>query len=260
MEEVGNTKQPLQLKNWFFTFNNYNSNDIRDLETVFTSIDGCKYVFQEELGENGTKHLQGQINLTKKMRWSQFKLSKNIHWEKTRNVKCAIEYCTKLDTRNGDIYCNFKLPKPIYCIQKNELYDWQIDIVNIIVQDPDPRKIHWFVDEIGGKGKSELCRYLCMKHDAILLTGKGADMKYGIMKYFEKNNVYPETIVIDLPRTFNSDYLCYTGIEEIKNGMFFNTKYESDMVIFNRPHIIIFSNNTPDTTKLSLDRWIIKEI
>lgn len=260
MVEVGNTKQPLQLKNWFFTFNNYTNDDIRDLETCFKSIDGCKYVFQEELGENGTKHLQGQINLEKKMRWSQFKLSNKIHWEKTKNIKSAIEYCQKLETRNGNIYSNIKMKKPIKCIKKENLYLWQQEIIKIIENEPDDRKIYWYVDEKGGIGKSELCRYLCLNHDAILLAGKGSDMKYGIMKYYEKNKEYPEIILIDLPRTYNNDYLSYTGIEEIKNGMFFNTKYESDMVIFNRPHIIIFSNCVPCVDNLSNDRWIIKNL
>lgn len=260
MGEVGNTKQPLQLKNWFFTLNNYTNDDIRDLETCFNSLSGCKYVFQEELGANGTPHLQGQINLTKKMRWSEFKLTNRIHFEKTRNVRDAIEYCRKLDTRNGKIFSNIKIPKPIQRINKESLYDWQKEIVAIINEEPDPRKIYWYIDKEGGKGKSELCRYLCLEHDAILLAGKSGDMKYGIMKYNEKRGYYPEVILIDLPRTFDNNYLCYTGIEEIKNGMFFNTKYESDMVIFNRPHIIIFSNTKPDKDNLSLDRWVIKEL
>lgn len=260
MGEVGNTKQPLQLKNWFFTLNNYTNDDIRDLETCFNSLSGCKYVFQEELGANGTPHLQGQINLTKKMRWSEFKLTNRIHFEKTRNVKDAIEYCRKLDTRNGKIFSNIKIPKPIQRIGKESLYEWQKEIVEIVKTEPHPRHIYWYVDEQGGKGKSELCRYLCLEEDAILLTGKASDMKYGIMKYNEKRGYYPETILIDLPRTFDSSYLSYTGIEEIKNACFFNTKYESDMVIFNRPHIIIFSNTIPDKDKLSVDRWIIKEL
>lgn len=86
-------------------------------------------------------------------------------------------------------------------------------------------------------------------------------MKYGIIKYIEKHNgIAPKIILIDLPRTFNKDYLSYSGIEEIKNGMFFNTKFESDMVIFNRPHIFVFSNGHPDVSNLSLDRWKINEL
>lgn len=70
----GNTKssrvksqQPLQLKQWFFTFNGYLESDILLMEERFKEI--CfKYVFQEEIGENGNKHLQGNIWLLKKMR------------------------------------------------------------------------------------------------------------------------------------------------------------------------------------------------
>jgi len=259
MVEVGNTKQPLQYKNHFFTWNNYPSDAKEILETKFKSLK-CDYVFQEEKGEQGTPHIQGCLFLTKRLRWSQFNLPKEMHWEKTRNAKSAIDYCCKIDTRNGEVRTNIVLPEPIDCIDKENLYEWQRDICELITKKPDPRHIYFIIDKEGGKGKSELCRYLCLKEGAILLGGKAGDMKYGIMKYEEKNKRYPRTILIDLPRTFDSDFLCYQGIEEIKNGMFFNTKYESNMVIFNRPHIFIFSNKKPCMDKLTTDRWIIQDI
>lgn len=260
-EEAGNTvKQPPQLVKWFFTFNNYTLNDIERLERYFNLV--CKeYVFQEELGKNNTPHLQGNIYLKKAMRWSEFDLPKTIHWEKTKNYQSALLYCSKLDTRNGKIYTNIELPEPIECLNIEQLYEWQKEIYDYCQNKPHPREILFVCDKEGNKGKSELCRFLCIKNKAILLSGKTQDMKYGIIKYFEKNKKYPKIILIDLPRTYNTDYLCYTGIEEIKNGMFFNTKYESDMIIFNRPHIIIFANNKPDNfDNLSHDRWIIKEL
>lgn len=260
MREVGNTKQPLQLKKWFFTFNNYTQKDIERLETYFKAV--CKeYVFQEEIGENNTPHLQGNIYLHKKMRWSQFNLPKEIHWEKTHNYEAAIDYCMKNDTRNGKIYTNIEPREEIECINLEDLYDWQKEIYEYVNNKPDPREILFVIDKEGNKGKSELCRFLCIKNKAVLLSGKTNDMKYGIIKYFEKNNRYPKIILIDLPRTYNSDYLCYTGIEEIKNGMFFNTKYESEMCIFNRPHIIIFTNEKPaNANNLSQDRWKFKDL
>ena len=70
-EENGNTihslpsknqkKQGNQLKNWFFTWNNYPNDAIETLETTFKQI--CiKYVFQREIGEEtNTPHIQGSI-------------------------------------------------------------------------------------------------------------------------------------------------------------------------------------------------------
>lgn len=65
--------------------------------------------------------------------------------------------------------------------------------------------------------------------------------------------------IMDFPRTVEG-YVSYSAIEEIKNGMFFNGKFESSMVMFNTPHIVIFANFLPDTSKLSKDRWVIENI
>jgi len=255
---VGNTKQPPQLVKWFFTFNNYTLEDIERLERYF-KLKCREYVFQEEIGENKTPHLQGNIYLWKPSRWSEFDLPKTIHWEKCHNYENAIAYCSKEKTRNGKIYTNIILPEPLEYIKYDDLYDWQKEICEYVDNKPHPREILFIIDKEGNKGKSELCRYLCIEKKAVLLSGKTQDMKYGIIKYFEKNKRYPKTILIDLPRTYDTNYLSYTGIEEIKNGMFFNTKYESEMCIFNRPHIIIFTNNEPENiNNLSKDRWKFK--
>jgi len=258
----GNSIHPPQInqcKNWFFTLNNYTLSDIETIDTTFKRL--CKtYIFQEETGSNGTPHLQGSIILKKKMRWSEFKLNKNIHWEKTRNSSASIDYCCKVETRTGNIYTNIEQPEEIECIKKEQLKEWQKEFVEWCQTKPEPRTIIWAVDKEGNKGKSELCRYLCINHKAICIAGKCNDMKYGIMKYIEKNKRGPKIILIDLPRTYDNEYLSYTGIEEIKNGMFYNTKYESEQVIFNRPHVIIFSNDEPKKESLSKDRWKIMHL
>jgi len=42
--------------------------------------------------------------------------------------------------------------------------------------------------------------------------------------------------------------------------MITNTKFETGVKVFNPPHIVVLSNEYPDTEKVSLDRWCIKEI
>ena len=259
----GNTSTPTKKnispsKQWCFTYNNYNKNECVPIILDILQNNNCKYVFQEETGENGTHHLQGSIMFDNKVRpMGIFKLFPSIHWEKTKDLKASIKYCCKEDTRTGDVYSNIPLPKPIKLIQ--DLKPWQIEICKILQDEPDERTIHWFVDYDGGIGKSCFTKYLCVKYSAIVLCGKASDMKQGVMQYNEGNGYFPNIIIIDLPRTFNKDYLSYCGIEEIKNGCFYSPKYEGGMCIFNCPHIIVFSNFLPDTAKLSGDRWKVKE-
>jgi len=46
-------------------------------------------------------------------------------------------------------------------------------------------------------------------------------------------------------------------LESIKNGLIVNTKYETGSKLFNSPHIIVFSNMSPDVSAMSMDRWKI---
>lgn len=255
----GNTSNPNRpvchpSKQWCFTYNNYDIEKDVPIILDILSNNNCKYVFQEETGESGTRHLQGSIIFENKVRpMSLFKLFSSIHWEKTKDLKASLKYCCKEESRTGNVYANIPIPKPIKII--NNLKPWQLSICSILQDEPDDRSIYWFVDYGGGIGKSCFTKYLCVKYSAIVLCGKASDMKQGIMNYNEKNGYFPNIIIIDLPRTFNSDYLSYCGIEEIKNGCFYSPKYEGGMCLFNCPHIIIFSNYKPDTMKLSKDRW-----
>jgi len=267
--EMGNTKPSpkrcVPSKFWCFTLNNYKIEDLETLETSFHTF--CHFwVFgKEKAPTTGMIHLQGYCEFKVKTRPLEVTSLKQlkIHWEKRKGTRYqAYIYCTKEnDYKIGGIP-----PEPdvgeeaLECIKTEQLFKWQRDIVELIKEKPDPRKIYWYVDRVGNTGKSELVRYLCINHNAILLGGKTNDMKYGVMKYIEKNKRNPKIILIDLPRTYDNDYLSYAGIEEVKNGMFFNTKYESEMVIFNRPHIVIFSNEEPKKENLTRDRWMVSEI
>ena len=96
-------KRESQYVNWCFTYNNYEGH-LTELRIILNKI--CdRYVFQEETGSEGTKHLQGSINLKKRMRLGELKkINKSIHWEATRNLEAADKYACKEETRTGKIY------------------------------------------------------------------------------------------------------------------------------------------------------------
>lgn len=253
------TKQVSPQLYWFFTLNNYNMENIEYLRAQFQVLSEW-FVFQEEIGESGTKHLQGTIKLKAKGRpFNLFPELKLIHWEKTKSVKNAIEYCTKEQTRNGEIYTNLLLPKPLRVLDVDSLYPWQRDIYELCMTEPDDRTIYWFYDRKGATGKTALAKMLCARYGAICVSGKGTDCKHGIVDYIEKNKVAPIIIIMNIPRC-NIDYISYEAIESIKDGLFFSGKYESGQVVMNCPHVIIFANEHPDTSKLSADRWFISNL
>lgn len=246
-------KQGNQLLYWFFTLNNYLETDIIDLEKVFKKI--CtKYIFQEEVGEKtGTPHLQGTIELKRKMRWSEFNLTEKITWSATRNRVCAIGYCGKDETRKGKTY-SFGLPKPIEYYKEDEFLPWQKDVLAIINTKPDKRKVYWIYETEGNTGKSQFTRSLvCLDKALVCQGGKCADLiNFVYMQDMDKYN----TVIWDLPRSNRGKVSC-DAVEIVKNGMCMNTKFETGMKVFNQPHVIIFANCMPKNPEdFSKDRMI----
>ena len=112
-------------------------------------------------------------------------------------------------------------------------------------------------DQGGCRGKTTLQKYIYTHYKkCIVLSGKASDMKNGIIEYEKKNNILPEIVLINVPRS-SKDYISYTGIEEIKDMFFYSGKYEGGMVCGANPHVICFANDEPEREKMSADRWRI---
>lgn len=139
--------------------------------------------------------------------------------------------------------------RPVPALPNHDLRAWQRSVVDAVDEAPDSRSVLFVVDERGDQGKSFLCEYLSQKREnvQVLEPGKLADLAY----------VYePETkiLLMDVPRS-RTKYLDYSFLESIKNGRLFCTKYESRMIRFQPPHIVVFMNEAPDPNALSSDRY-----
>ena len=112
-----------------------------------------------------------------------------FHIETARSSELHnVKYCAK----DGDYYTfNILVPKPIKTLKTDQLYDWQKIIIDIINEEPDDRAIYWFKDDNGKTGKTTFCKYLCLMHGAIMLSGKSADMKNAIVEYNKTNLTTP---------------------------------------------------------------------
>ncbi len=242
---------------WFtFTFNNYTPETIK----MFQGIDGL-YVFQEEIcPSTGTPHLQGTCRFAKKKRLKQInKMYPHTHWECCKKPKKSVAYCHKKATRapDGSVYTNMKLPKELMTL--DTLRPWQEAVYLLAKAESDDRTINWYWEEKGNVGKSSFARWMVIKHNAFYICGSASDMKCGLASVSEKNfGWFPEVVILDIPRGCNG--CSYKGLEQLKNGIFYSTKYESGMVVFNPPHIIVFANTEPDLERMSADRWNVVEI
>lgn len=90
----------LQGKHWCFTLNNYVEDDVAHLNGLgdalqLNNIHGLVYGF--EVGDSGTKHLQGFISMCKRVTLHALKglISNRIHGEQARDPPKAWDYCKK---------------------------------------------------------------------------------------------------------------------------------------------------------------------
>lgn len=259
-QEAGNTEKPKKASAaswWCFTLNNYRTVELLDLNRF--SAKCSKIVYQSEVGECGTPHIQGVFQIEPKKRLTALKkLFPAAHFEVARNPAASIEYCRKIDTWDGKLRFEKGVPKALRVVEN--LRPWQNELVEEIKKEPDDRTIIWYVDEHGGKGKTTLCRYLVVNHDAIYINGgKGNDILHVTAEMLKLKHMCSQLILFDFPRTLEGK-VSYSAIESIKNGLFMSTKYEGGLININSPHLVIFANWAPDVTQLSEDRWDIRTI
>ncbi len=295
--------RPATAKDWCFTLNNYTN---EECERIFTLAEQhtTYLVIGKEVGEQGTPHLQGFVQMKNRKRGNQVQGLLGLqraHLEKRRGTaREAAEYCKKdgdfrefgamqiagartdladITSRilNGETeenlvnncegYVQFRnhchtaanaLKQERQKLQmKNELQTavlrpWQRWITRAIEQEPHQRRVYWIWDEIGNTGKSWMATYLAIIKDAFVTSNaRSADVKFGYTG---------QTIVVfDYSRS-QEEQINYQIIEDLKNGRYFNTKYESAMRIYKIPHVVCFANFAPDQSKLSADRCCIKNL
>lgn len=211
-----------------------------------------KYVFQLELGSNGIEHWQMFLKFKQKKRrkqvrlWLQNNLAlENVTFNFPNGSYCEISkswlraknYCCKEDTRIGEIYSQGLVIKQQYTFP--ELYTWQRKIVDEIKKEADDRKII-HVNKTYCSGKSLLGKFLIVNYDALIVDGKETHILSLVAGK-------PDVKLIVMDCAADNKPVAFGAVEKIKNGYFashFGTKGTKMVLLENKVHIIIFSNNT----------------
>lgn len=218
----------------------------------------------KEVGEEGTPHLQGYVNfLTKnKTRTPSVLLEiPRAHFIRCKgSEKANLNYCGK----DENVIISLGVYRPLQIPKELLTHEWQHNIIKIVEEEPDYRSIHWVWEPDGNTGKTLLQKYIFNAYpSSVVLSGKAADMKNGIITYIATNGDTPRNILINVPRSV--EHISWGGIEEIKDMFFYSGKYEGGMVSGKNPHLIIFANAPPtdlmeDCMEVSEDRLVIHKI
>lgn len=250
-------KRSAPAKKWVFTWNNYTEEDIVYCNT--TVYKQCKFLlFSEEVAPTtGTKHLQGYLELKTKKRLKNVAelLKKKCHVEKAKGSREDQEEYIGKDN-NQNVYENGDLKLFVKILTLDEMRPWQKYAAEQLATRPDDRTIMWWYGK-GGSGKTSLIRHLSYHYKCISVSGKRADMKFAVLEYKKGTGSYPRIVCFTYPKGTKASDIDYLGIEEIKDGSFFSTKYESRSVLMPPPHVAIFANRAPDLEMLTWDKWMI---
>lgn len=92
-------RQPSRSRSYVFTLNNFNADDVLDLRQSGRELRDVKYlVFGREIGESGTRHLQGYVQFKQPKSFAAAKrwISSRAHVEKANGKPWqAADYCKK---------------------------------------------------------------------------------------------------------------------------------------------------------------------
>jgi hypothetical protein len=230
----------------------------------------CKrWAFQLERSESGYEHYQGRVSLKKKVRKIYGTIDKTAHWSPTSS-ECNsgpnfYDYVTKEDTRIGGPWTDKDQDKEEVYIPEFfrdvKLYPFQQQLLDLSLQSDD-RSINMIVDSKGNMGKSKLADYAELYHDAIdLPVVNDSEKLLATMCNICMDKKLRKTgpIFMDLPRAMSKKDLSgfMSAAELIKKGKLYDLRHKTKSWRIEPPQIWVFTNQYPDLTKLSNDRWKI---
>lgn len=218
----------------------------------------------EEGDKTKGRHLQGFLAFKKGHKQRKTQIIKAL-WKTTHCEKCIgneeqnEKYCEKNPLWNLN-YTEYKKvidAEILDILPAEKLYDWQLDIIDIVKNKPQKRIVNWYWSCCGNIGKTEFIKHLCHYYNCSIVGGNKKDIMCNILGKDGSKEI-KQTYIINLPRS--NENISYDAIESIKDGLLVSNKYESNSKIIPVPTLIIFANKEPDYKKLSVDRWKVKKL
>jgi len=288
----------MSLKRVAFTHSNYTEENWANYIAYIEKNCVFGVLAREIAPTTGTPHIQGFFNLRTQRKFSTLKnMFGTAHFEKAKaSDEKNLAYCTKSDCkayvfgepqfagkRNDldEVKTAIKVGKTKFQLMEefSETYSahhkfideytqafkndslekeiieifrpWQQLLINELEKPADDRHILWIHDPEGGIGKTRLARWLVDHKNAFYTNGgRSIDITYSY-------NHQP-IVIFDYVRE-SQDFVSYSTIEQLKNGILSSNKYNSCLKRFKSPHVVIFANFKPPEGKFSADRVILIE-
>lgn len=253
----------------------------------------------EKCPDTGRTHLQAFVQLRREGTKSVFQAAigdsvANVQFQKHGSIQAMVKYCQKEESRvegpweygvlsvkgsnkrklreaverspermadeDPKVYRRItaRIMQEDYIEKFSFTFDkrpWQIKLEEIISKPADDRRIIWIYGEKGNEGKSTYAKKLFTEGWFYSRGGKVQDILYS---YAMKPKAH---VVFDIPRS-QKEYINYSVIEQLKDGLCTSIKYEPIMISRVQPiHVVIMANFRPnmgeDSAQLSEDRVVL---
>lgn len=119
----------------------------------------------------------------------------------------------------------------------------------------DDRTVICVIDVYGGCGKTFLAQWHGLRYRAVVVPPLPGHRDIMRMIYSQYRL---DLVFIDIPRAITRKSLSqiYAACESIKDGVCYDDRYQWLSRNFESPKVVVFSNVEPDTSQLSMDRWL----
>lgn len=279
--EIDNKLNELRFPDRFVMTDMLNQIRLQNVNKNYTDIEN--FMGQLETGtETSIPHYQLAIKAnslcTKKkvLEALEEKIEGHINVQIQFNLENMEDYCSKetnfiSERYSGKIYkhqwqMDFLDRKPQLKEVLNNPYIWQEFVrKELLNKVADDRTVDWIIDPVGNTGKSSFARAYVSEvpTDGILMKIDNLDrMELTLIKKIEnyrmKHYKDPKVIFFDFPRASDpSKIISATALmEDAKSGHLettFGGKHKE--IEISDVHIVVLSNNAPDLSVLSVDRW-----
>lgn len=140
--------------------------------------------------------------------------------------------------------------------------NWQSTFHDEIAGAHSERFVYWLKSG-GNSGKTYFMKYFMQEYpnDTVLVADAylAKDIALVFNAAIEQRNTC-KYVLFDCSRSFSFPDQFYTILERVKDGLITSTKYQSKTLMFQNSVLVVMANQWPDITRLSFDRWRLRDI
>lgn len=205
------------------------------------------WVIGYEVGRDGYRHIHVRLNGRDDFADVQRQFP-NIHVERGTTMD------TDYEKKDGH-FVSSEDSKDVLRCRFGRLRDHQDRIVKLLDRQSDRGILVWY-DRTGSIGKSFTCRHLVERRRAYYVPPTVDNVKQ-IIQWVCSGYKGQKYLIIDIPRSAKWNESLYTGLEAIKDGLVYDTRYSAKLRDIWGCKILVLTNSMPKIDKLSKDRWTI---